>query len=82
MNNIGKIYFTIATITSDNHMKKISYARTFSRYDGGNKFTYFSFIGQDYPVIFPNDYYGKGDKILFVEFNLPEDVIKIINKMI
>ena len=69
-NNYGKIYLATNNL--------IPCRKIFVVYNHDIIFTYFSLNGQDIPVLYPDDFHGLDDKMLFYELKLPTDVIKKI----
>jgi len=69
-NNYGKIYLAINNITP--------YRRIFVTYNNDTIFTYFSLLGNEIQVIYPDDFHGSDDIMFFYELKLPDDVIKKI----
>ena len=78
LNNHGKIYLAITDTKKDlNHIKNHS-RKVFVRYDGSNKFTYFSLNNSNISVIYPNDFHNENETIEFYEIKLLEEIVKNI----
>jgi hypothetical protein len=78
LNNYGKIYLAITDTKNNLKCIKNASRKVFVRYDGINKFTYFSLNGSNISVIYPNDFHNKNETIAFYEINLPEEIVKNI----
>ena len=70
--NYGKIYLGI---TNTNPIRKI-----FIRYNNNNNFTYFSINHCNIDVKYPDDFHATNESIQFYEINLPEEIVKEIQK--
>jgi len=71
--NYGKVY--LAVIDTNKQPRKV-----FVKYNNENNFLYFSLANLDILVKYPKDFHDVNETIKFYEINLPDEIIKHIQK--